>query len=61
MRWVRDRAEVLLHLRCIPLNGQWDDFTAHLAGRNLTLRPRPAPARTHDAKPQTLQPLQEAA
>jgi hypothetical protein len=26
MRWIHKRAEALLHLRCIELNGQWDDF-----------------------------------
>lgn len=26
MRWIPERAEALLHLRCIELNGDWDDF-----------------------------------
>lgn len=26
MRWIRERAEALLQLRCIEINGQWDDF-----------------------------------
>ena len=26
MRWVRGKAEALLHLRCIELNGDWDQF-----------------------------------
>jgi hypothetical protein len=26
MRWIAERAEALLQLRCIDLNGQWDDF-----------------------------------
>lgn len=26
MRWIRDRAEALLQLRCIELNGDWDAF-----------------------------------
>jgi len=26
MRWIRERAEALLQLRCIELNGQWDEF-----------------------------------
>jgi hypothetical protein len=51
MRWSRDRAERLLHLRCIALNGQWDDFAAHLAKTStLTLLPAPIPTRAHDAK-----------
>ena len=26
MRWIRGRAEALLQLRCIELNGDWDEF-----------------------------------
>lgn len=26
MRWIPERAEALLRLRCIELNGDWDDF-----------------------------------
>jgi len=26
MRWIPERAEALLHLRCIELNGEWDQF-----------------------------------
>ncbi len=26
MRWIRERAEMLLHLRCIELNGEWERF-----------------------------------
>ena len=51
MRWSRGRSERLLHLRCILLNGQWDDFVAHLAARDvLKLPATPIPTRTHDAK-----------
>ena len=50
MRWSRDRAEHVLHLRCILLNGQWDDFVDHLAHRALRLAPVPIPTRTHDAR-----------
>jgi hypothetical protein len=28
MRWIRERAEALLQLRCIEINGDWDDFMA---------------------------------
>jgi hypothetical protein len=28
MRWTRGKAEALLHLRCIELNGDWDQFIA---------------------------------
>jgi hypothetical protein len=55
MRWGRDRAELVLHLRCVLLNGQWDAFCDYLAIRPpLKLAAQPAPARTHDAKTQQL-------
>jgi hypothetical protein len=51
MRWSRGRSERLLHLRCILLYGQCDDFAAHLADRDaLKLRSAPIPTRTHDVK-----------
>jgi hypothetical protein len=28
MRWIPERAEALLHLRCIDLNGEWERFFA---------------------------------
>ena len=28
MRWIKERAEALLQLRCIELNGDWDAFIA---------------------------------
>lgn len=30
MRWIKGRAEALLQLRCIEINGDWDDFIAHV-------------------------------
>jgi hypothetical protein len=52
MRWGRDRAEAVLHLRSVLINGQWPDFEAFLASRpRFRLRGRPVPARSHDAKP----------
>jgi len=33
MRWVVERARVLLHLRCIEINGDWDKFDAWLLER----------------------------
>ena len=54
MRWGRDRAEAILHLRCVLLNGQWDAFENFLANRSgFRLRAQPVPTRTHDAKPAT--------
>ena len=50
MRWSRGRSECVLHLRCILLNGQWDDFAAHLADRPpLQLAATPSPTRSHSA------------
>jgi hypothetical protein len=50
MRWSRGRSEHVLHLRCILLNGQWDEFVAHLARREqLQLAATPTPTRSHDA------------
>jgi hypothetical protein len=34
MRWVVGKAEALLHLRCIELNGDWDRFFAWVQGLN---------------------------
>jgi hypothetical protein len=34
MRWLQGKAEALLHLRCIELNGDWDRFFAWVQGRN---------------------------
>jgi hypothetical protein len=50
MRWGRDRAEAVLHLRCVLINRLWDDFTQHLIAKSdLRLRSKPVPTRTHDA------------
>lgn len=54
MRWSRDRAESVLHLRCILLNRQRDDFTRFIAKRSPRLFSQPIPTRTHDAVPQSL-------
>jgi len=51
-RWGLDRLECVLHLRCIMVNGMWDEFVAHLAAAGqMRLAAHPIPARTHDAKP----------
>lgn len=54
MRWGRDRAELVLRLRCILLNRQWDAFCDYLARKTVKLAAQPVPARTHDAKSQQL-------
>lgn len=56
MRWGRDRAEAVLQLRCIVVNGQWQAFQHYLALQpDFHLAAQPLPTRPHDAK------LQEAA
>jgi hypothetical protein len=35
MRWTQEKAEALLHLRCIELNGDWQKFTAWFQGKTL--------------------------
>ncbi len=53
MRWGRARAEAVLHLRCVLLNGLWADFESYLARRpHLRLASKPLPTVTHDAKQQ---------
>lgn len=37
MRWIPGRAEALLHLRCIELNGDWDEFIAWTAGQHQAM------------------------
>ena len=34
MRWIPERAEAVLRLRCIELNGNWDDFFQWIFERN---------------------------
>lgn len=51
MRWGRERAERVLYLRCVLINGQWDEFTQYLGRRDaLRLAAQPAEALPHDAK-----------
>jgi hypothetical protein len=49
MRWGRERSELLMHLRCIFLNGQWEAFRSYLARCQLSLPAQPTPARPHSA------------
>ena len=51
MRWGRGRAEYVLHLRCILVNGLWSDFVRHLANTgDLRLAAQPQQARPYTAK-----------
>jgi hypothetical protein len=50
MRWSRDRSEAVLHLRCVLINGMWDEFAAYVAqSPTFRLNAQPIPTRTHDA------------
>jgi len=40
MRWIRERAEALLQLRCIEINGDWDSFLSFVERRLETERHR---------------------
>ena len=44
------RRERLLLLRCVLINGQWDDFVNYVATSELRLPSQPLPARPYDAK-----------
>jgi hypothetical protein len=35
MRWTQAKAEALLHLRCIELNGDWQKYVAWFQGKTL--------------------------
>ncbi len=43
MRWIRERSEPLLQLRCIEINGQWENFMdfVHAAGAGSTAHAPP--------------------
>lgn len=49
-RWGRGRDELILHLRCILLNKQWDDFVQFAESEGVKLPPKPVKAVAHDAK-----------
>ena len=51
MRWSRQRSEMVLHLRCILLNGQWTEFTHYLIRQSrISLPAQPIPTVSHTAK-----------
>ena len=55
MRWIRQRAEALLQLRCIELNGHWQDFLSFAHARLLTQSlASKRPPRLLRSKPQPL-------
>lgn len=54
MRWSPARAEHILQLRCVVLNGQWDDFMQHVVQQahavGLREQQPPGLGTTHNAK-----------
>ncbi len=58
MRWIRERAEALLQLRCIEINGEWDAFMRFVETKT-TGPPGEEwrPLRLHAAKPAPLPTL----
>lgn len=62
MRWIRERAEALLQLRCIEINGDWEAFMAfvHSSGPGRANAP-PSDASLLASKPQPLPTLGVAA
>jgi hypothetical protein len=50
MRWIAERAEALLQLRCIETNGQWDDFIRWVHD-SLAHRDPSTPLRLRSRKP----------
>ena len=55
MRWIRERAEALLQLRCIEINGEWDDFMRFVETRTTGPPGNEwRPLRLHAAKPAPL-------
>jgi Uncharacterised protein family (UPF0236) len=58
MRWVRGKAEAVLHLRCIELNGDWEQFEAWFQCQTQT---RVAKGRHHKVLTNKPLPLPKAA
>jgi hypothetical protein len=58
MRWVRGKAEAVLHLRCIELNGDWEKFDSWFHRQTLTCL---AQAKRHKVLTNQPLPLPKAA
>ena len=62
MRWIKERAEALLQLRCIEINGDWDRFADFVHDRTQQLRINTgARVRIQQHSPTALPALAEAA
>lgn len=60
-RWIRERAEALLHLRCIDRNGQWDSFIQWVHDQDVGALRRGARIRIQQAAPAPLPTVEKAA
>lgn len=54
MRWIRERAEALLQLRCIEINGDWDRFIEWVHDRRQREARNEGPSRLRRATPPPL-------
>ena len=54
MRWTQAKAEALLHLRCIELNGDWQKYVAWFQGKTLRRLKRGQGVRVMTNQPLTL-------
>lgn len=61
MRWIRERAEALLQLRCIEMNGDWDRFIDRVHDDLLHVQQQGCRLRLQQATPAPLPTLAEAA
>jgi hypothetical protein len=60
-RWIRERAEALLQLRCIDRNGQWDSFLQWLHDEQAKALQRGARIRIQKRTPAPLPTVEKAA
>ncbi|MBI3183218.1 MAG: hypothetical protein HYZ28_13860 [Myxococcales bacterium] len=61
MRWIRERAEALLQLRCIEMNGDWERFIDRVHDQTRRTQQRGCRLRLQEATPAPLPKLAEAA
>jgi len=62
MRWIRERAQPLLQLRCIEINGDWDAFIQFVEARlKRESRKTGCPKRLLTTKPGQIPPVEAAA
>ena len=50
-RWLQGKAEALLHLRCIEINGDWEEFVAWTQSQNRAILEKRKPIRVLTDQP----------